>query len=54
MHVHSFRKGVVVMFALALGLTGCASAGGGGGGGGGSSSGPNRISRDELIALGQA
>ena len=53
MRVPSIRKSVLVMLAVTLGLTGCASAGGGGGGGG-SNSGPNRISRDELIALGQA
>ena len=51
MRVPSIRKSVLVMLAVTLGLTGCASAGGGGGG---SNSGPNRISRDELIALGQA
>ena len=44
------RNLILTTFALALGLTGCATAGGASGGGGG---GPNRIVQEELAPLQQ-
>lgn len=53
MRLHSSRNVVLVGFALALGLAGCASGGGGGGGGRPAGATGNRIVQEELVALGQ-
>lgn len=50
MHKRKSKALLVTAFALAMGVTGCASAGGGGGSGGG---GPNRITLAELEGLEQ-
>ena len=51
MRAHSWRSVLLIAFALALGLSGCASSGGGGGRVAGASS--TRIVRAELTPLGQ-
>lgn len=51
MRAHSSRRVVLLAFALALGVTACASGGGGGSRPAGASS--TRIVNEEIVALGQ-